>query len=49
MGWLIAEIKSAHTKALSQGHIFSVRLNGTSDIDIRQFKLDGLYITENIS
>jgi len=46
MGWLIAEIKSAHTKALSQGHTFSVRLNGTSDIDIRQFKLDGLYITE---
>lgn len=33
MNWLIAEIKQAKQKSESENKIFSVRLNGTSDID----------------
>jgi hypothetical protein len=33
MDWLIAEIKMYHKKAIKDGYYFSVRLNGTSDID----------------
>lgn len=49
MGWLISEIKSAKAKAEKEGKRFSVRLNGTSDIEFNQFQLDGEYIYDILS
>jgi len=46
MSWMIAEIKSARKKAVKDGYYFSVRLNGTSDIDWAEIKLNGQNIFE---
>ncbi len=46
MGWLVTEIEKAKYQAESKGYKFSVRLNGTSDIDITTFKLNGTNILE---
>jgi hypothetical protein len=49
MSWLVAEIASAKRKAESEGFRFSVRLNGTSDIDPTLFRLDGKVILDIFS
>ena len=41
MGWLVTEIEKAKYNAEQLGYRFSVRINGTSDIDITTFKLNG--------
>jgi hypothetical protein len=46
MQWLIAEIKVAQAKAKRDGFFFSVRLNGTSDIDWVNVKVNGRNIFE---
>lgn len=46
MGWLIDEITREKAKAERNGLKFSVRLNGTSDLDPTTFKLDGRTILE---
>lgn len=44
MNWLIAEIKAYQKKAIKDGYFFSVRLNGTSDIDWSKIMHNGLNI-----
>ena len=39
--WVIAEIKAHKAKSLSKGHDFSVRINGTSDINPELITQDG--------
>jgi hypothetical protein len=46
MAWMIAEIKRAMAKAKKDGFYFSVRLNGTSDIDWSHIYYGGLNIFE---
>lgn len=46
MGWLNHEIKLAKNYASRKGLNFAVRLNGTSDINIRTFQLDGKNILD---
>ncbi len=46
MGWLVEELKKAKRDADAKGMRFSVRLNGTSDIDPTLFKLDGKVIMD---
>lgn len=46
MQWLIAEIKVAQAKARKDGFFFSVRLNGTSDIDWANVLVNGKTIFE---
>jgi len=46
MAWLIAEIKKYRAKAEKDGYYFSVRLNGTSDIDWENVKINGQTIFE---
>lgn len=46
MRWLVAELKSAQTKAAKDGYDFSVRLNGTSDLNWNAYKLDGKTVFE---
>lgn len=46
MSWLIAEIKASQIKAIELGFEFSVRLNGTSDIDWQNVKVNGQSIFE---
>jgi len=46
MDWLVAEIAQYRRKAVKDGYDFSVRLNGTSDIDWVNIKLNGLNIFE---
>lgn len=46
MEWLVTEIEKAKFKAESAGYRFSVRLNGTSDIDITTFKFRGVNILQ---
>lgn len=46
MQWLITEIKAAKQKAFNENMGFSVRLNGTSDIDITEFNYNGKNILE---
>jgi hypothetical protein len=46
MGWLIYEIGKEKEKAERSGLRFSVRLNGTSDLDPTTFKLDNKNILE---
>jgi hypothetical protein len=46
MGWLIYEIGKEKEKAERNGLRFSVRLNGTSDLDPTTFKLDNKNILE---
>ncbi len=41
MSWLVTEIEKAKYNAEQLGYRFSVRINGTSDIDITTFKLNG--------
>jgi hypothetical protein len=45
--WLIAEIKASQNKAIKQGLMFGVRLNGTSDIDWANIKYEGKNIFEH--
>ncbi|MFO7968819.1 MAG: hypothetical protein R6U15_01760 [Candidatus Izemoplasmatales bacterium] len=47
MRWLIADIKAKQRKAKKDGYNFSVRLNGTSDIEWENHKIDGLNIFEH--
>jgi hypothetical protein len=46
MQWLIAEIKQKQNKAKKEGYGFSVRLNGTSDIDWANVRINGQNIFE---
>jgi len=46
MSWVIAEICLARAKAQKDGFFFSVRLNGTSDIDWQNVKINGQTIFE---
>ena len=46
MGWLVTEIEKAKYNAEQLGYRFSVRINGTSDIDITTFKLKGTNILQ---
>lgn len=46
MNWLIAEIKAYKAKAKKDGYYFSVRLNGTSDIDWTEIKVNGKTVFE---
>ena len=41
MSWLVVEITKAKIEADTKGYQFSVRLNGTSDIQPEMFKLNG--------
>ena len=46
MNWLIAEIKTGEKKAIKDGYGFSVRLNGTSDINWNAYKVNGKTVFE---
>ena len=46
LAWLITEITAAKAKALKDGYAFSVRLNGTSDVDYTQLLLNGKNVFE---
>ena len=46
MGWLVTEIEKAKYKAEQLGYRFSVRLNGTSDIEPTLFQHNGSVIFE---
>jgi hypothetical protein len=46
MELMVAEIKVKKARAESEGHFFSVRINCTSDINIRDFELNGVNICE---
>lgn len=46
MNWLVSELTSAQRKAEKDGYDFSVRLNGTSDINWNAHKIDGKTIFE---
>ena len=44
MGWLVTEINKARNDAFAKGYRFSVRLNGTSDIQPEMLKYKGVVI-----
>ena len=44
MGLLFGEIHKAKAKAKAKGFNFSVRLNGTSDLDVRLFNFNGVNV-----
>jgi hypothetical protein len=46
MGWLVTEITKAKIDAGMKGYQFSVRINGTSDISLESFKLNGKNILQ---
>jgi hypothetical protein len=46
MSWLVKEITKAKIDADTKGYRFSVRINGTSDIDLTTFKIGGRNILE---
>ena len=46
MGWLVTEINKARNDAFAKGYTFSVRLNGTSDIEPTLFQYNGKVIFE---
>ena len=46
MQWVVAEMKSYQAKAKKDGYFFSARLNGTSDIDWTEIRLNGQTIFE---
>ena len=46
LGWLFAEISAAKAKAERDDFLFSVRLNGTSDVDYAQLRLNGKTVFE---
>jgi hypothetical protein len=48
-GWLFAEITTAQKKAAKLGYDFSVRINGTSDINLKLFNYDGINILEKFN
>jgi len=48
MAWMIAEIKMYQKKAIKDGYYFSVRLNGTSDIDWQNVLINGQTIFETL-
>jgi hypothetical protein len=48
-GWLFAEITSAQKKAAKLGYDFSVRINGTSDINLKLFNYDGVNILDKFN
>lgn len=48
-GILFGEIHKAKAKAVKQGFNFSVRLNGTSDLDIRLFNFKGVNILDEFN
>ena len=46
MDWLVAEIKATKNLSLNKGNEFSIRLNGTSDINWNAYKINGKTIFE---
>ena len=46
MSWLVTEIEKAKSKADELGYRFSVRLNGTSDIEPTRFQHNGMVLFE---
>jgi hypothetical protein len=48
-GWLFAEITTAQKKAAKLGYDFSVRINGTSDINLKLFNFDGINILDKFN
>lgn len=48
-GILFGEIHKAKNKALKLGFNFSVRLNGTSDLDVRLFNFNGINILDEFN
>lgn len=46
MGWLVSEIEAGQRKADKNGFDFSIRLNGTSDINWNAYKINGKTIFE---
>lgn len=46
MRWVIAEISAYRAMAKRKGYRFSVRINGTSDLSLKTFKLSGVNILE---
>ena len=46
MDWLVAELKTAQNKAKKDGFDFSIRLNGTSDLNWNAYKVDGKTVFE---
>jgi hypothetical protein len=46
MSWLVVEITKAKIDAHMKGYQFSVRINGTSDISLESFKLNGKNILQ---
>lgn len=46
MHWMVAEMKSYQKKAKKDNYFFSARLNGTSDIDWTEIRLNGKTIFE---
>lgn len=49
MSWLDAEISAHKTKAAKKGVKFAVRLNGTSDLNIKLFKVGGELLVQKHS
>lgn len=49
MGWVIAEINSKKEKAEREGYKFSIRMNGTSDVDWTKVMYEGKNIFEIFS
>lgn len=47
--WLFAEIEAAQKTAENKGNKFSIRLNGTSDLNIRLFNVDGENVLNKFS
>lgn len=47
--WVIAEITAYKFKAERLGYGFAIRINGTSDIDLRNFNIDGKNLFEHFS
>jgi hypothetical protein len=46
MSWLVVEITKAKIDADTKGYQFSVRINGTSDISLESFKINGKNILQ---
>lgn len=49
LNWLFAEIEAVKAKAKRDGFEFSVRLNGTSDVDYTKLRVDGVNVFERFS
>lgn len=48
-GWLFDEIETAKNKANKLGYEFSIRINGTSDINLKLFNFDGVNILDRFN